>query len=116
VPNRVHHNDRHLVAAGLVMVNGLSEEDDPSLHKVMIVSDNIKHLAAADTLKLGVEVVKAGAFLNRLFQAAPARVAQAVAKSLSDLKNPPYSMAELVAALRLHGANEVANGLKRLTT
>jgi len=113
VPTRVHENDRHLVAAALIMVNGLDEEEDPALHKFMIVSDNTKHLAVADTRKLGIEVIKAGAFLDRLFNAAPARTSQAIAKSLSDLTKPPYSKAELAAALRLHGAKATAGGLER---
>ncbi len=111
VPARVHDNDRHLIAAALVIVNGLDEEDEPALHKVMIVSDNTKHLAVADTRKLGIEVIKAGAFLDRLFDAAPARVGQAIAKSLSDLTKPPYTAEELVAALRLHGAKAAADSL-----
>lgn len=81
----------------------------------MIVSDNTKHLAVADTRKLGIEVIKAGAFLDRLFDAAPARTSLAIAKSLSDLRNPPYSKAELVAALRLHGAKVTAGGLGNVT-
>lgn len=115
VPARVHESDRHLVAAALVMVNGLDEEDEPARHKVMIVSDNTKHLAVADTRKLGIEVIKADAFLDRLFDAAPARTSLAIAKSLSDLRNPPYSKAELVAALRLHGAKVTAGGLGNVT-
>ncbi len=67
------------------MVIGLDEEDDPALHKVMNVFDNTKHLAVADTRKLGIEVIKAGAFLDRLFDAAPDRTCLAIAKSLSDL-------------------------------
>lgn len=112
VPARVHDNDRHLIAAALVLVNGLDEEDDPALHKIMIVSDNTKHLAVADSRKLGIEVIKAGAFLDRLFATAPSRTSQAIAKSLSDLTKPPYSKAELVAALRLHGAKATADGLE----
>ena len=103
--------DRHLIATALVMVNGLDEEDDPALHKVLIVSDNAKHLAVADTHKLGIDVIKAGAFLDRLFGAEPHRTSQAIAKSLSDLLRPPYSIAELVAALRLHGAKATADGI-----
>ncbi len=114
VPARVHDNDRHLIAAALVMLNGLDEEDDPALHKIMIVSDNTKHLAVADTRKLGIEVIKAGAFLDRLFCAAPSRTSQAIAKSLSDLTKPPYSKAELVAALQLHGAKAAAEGLENI--
>lgn len=114
VPARVHDNDRHLIAAALVMRNGLDEEDDPALHKIMIVSDNTKHLAVADTRTLGIEVIKAGVFLDRLFDAAPSRTSQAIAKSLSDLAKPPYSKAELVAALRLHGAKATAGGLENV--
>ena len=113
VPARVQENDRHLVAAALVMVNGLDEEDDPKQHKVLIVSDNIKHLAVADTRKLGIEVVKAGAFLDSLFAAAPQRTSRAIAKSLSDLKKPPYSKEEMLAALRLHSAKGLAAGLAK---
>jgi hypothetical protein len=114
VPARVHDNDRHLIAAALVLHGGLDEEDAPALHKIMIVSDNTKHLAVADTRKLGVEVVKAGVFLDRLFGAAPSRTSQAIAKSLSDLTKPPYSKAELVAALRLHGAKATADGVGKI--
>jgi len=63
--------------------------------------------------KLGIEVIKAGTFLDRLFDVAPARTCQAIAKSLNDLKKPPYTLAELVAALRLHGAKATAEGLKQ---
>lgn len=114
VPARVHDNDRHLIAAALVMLNGLDEEDEPALHTVMIVSDNTKHLAVADTRKLGIEVIKAGVFVDRLFDAAPARVSQAIAKSLRDLTKPPYTLTELVAALRLHGAKATAAGLQQV--
>lgn len=111
VAARVQNNDRHLVAAALVMANGLDEEDDAALHRVLIVSDNTKHLAVADTKKLGIEVMKAGAFLDRLFEADPHRCCQAVSKSLSDLKKPPYSREEMLSALRLHGARTTAAGL-----
>lgn len=114
VPGRVQANDRQLVAAALVMVNGLDEEDDPNQHKVLIVSSNTKHLAVADTRKLGIEVVKPGAFLDSLYAIAPERTSQAIAKSISDLKKPPYSRDEMVAALRLHGAQELAKGLLNL--
>jgi hypothetical protein len=113
VPALVHRNDRHLIAAALVLINGLDEEDHPAQHKVMIVSDNTKHLAARDTRQLGIEVIKDGAFLDRLFDTAPARTCMAIARSLSDLKKPPYSKAELVAALSLHGAKLTAEGLRQ---
>jgi hypothetical protein len=81
----------------------------------MVVSDNTKHLVVADTRKLDIEVIKAGAFLDRLFEAAPVRTCQAIEKSLSNLTKPPYTVAELVAALRLHGAKATADSLARFT-
>jgi hypothetical protein len=75
----------------------------------MVVSGNTKHLAVADARHLGIAVIKAGVFLDRVFDAAPERTCQAIAKSLSDLTKPPYSLAELVAALRA-----TASDLKRL--
>jgi hypothetical protein len=111
VPARVQKNDRHLVAAALVLANGLDEEDDPTLQQILIVSDNIKHLAVADTRKLGIEVIKAGAFLDRMFEAEPQRSIRAISKSLSDLKKPPYLREEMLAALRLHEARATARGL-----
>lgn len=111
VPARVQKNDRQLVAAALVLANGLDEEDDPTLHRVFIVSDNIKHLAVADTRKLGIEVVKAGAFLDRMFEAEPQRSVRAISKSISDLKKPPYLREEMLAALRLHGARATVRGV-----
>jgi hypothetical protein len=111
VPARVHENDRHLIAAALVLAHGLDEEDDPAKHKVMVVSNNTKHLAVNDSRKLGIEIIKAGAFLDSLFDVAPRRTSQAIAKSLTDLAKPPYTRAELIAALRLHGAKACAAGL-----
>ncbi len=113
VPARVHENDRHLIAAALVMQNAIDEEDEPARHKIIIVTDNTKHLAVTDTRKLGIEVIKAGAFLDRLFEAAPTRTSWAIAKSISDLKNPPYTKAQLAAALRLHGAKATASALAK---
>ena len=95
VPAQVHDNDRHLIAA-LVMVNRLDEKDDPALHKVMIVVDNTKHLAVADNRKHGFEVIQAGVFLDRLFDTAPARTCLVIAKSLNDLIEPHCTLAELV--------------------
>ena len=113
VPAKVHPQDRHLVAAALVLRNGLDEEDDPAQHKVMIVSNNTKHLAVTDTRKLGVDVSKAGVFLDRLCHGAPDRTIRALARSVADLKHPPYAAPELVAALRLHGAAATADGLEQ---
>jgi len=52
--------------------------------------------------------------LDRLFDTAPDRTCLAIAKSLNDLKKPPYSKMELVAALRLYGAKATADALKQM--
>ena len=70
-------------------------------------------LSPGDTRKLGIEVVKAGVFLDRLFATEPYRTRHAIAKSLSDLQKPPYSKTDLVEALRLHGAKATAGGLEK---
>ena len=71
-------------------------------------------ISIGNVSQLDIEVIKAGAFVDRLFAAAPTRVSRAIAKSLSDLTKPPYTLAELVAALRLHGAKATAEGLKQV--
>jgi hypothetical protein len=116
VPNRVHKNDRHLVSAALVLLHGFDEEEDASTRRVFIVTENLRHLAVNDTRRLGVEVVSAGAFLNLIFDANPQRTCEAIEKSLRDLKNPPYSKANLLSALRLHGASRLTAGLAKQWT
>lgn len=102
VPSRVQSNDRHLVAAALVLLSGIDEEKHPELDKVLIVSNNIRHLAVKEVSRLGIEVIKAGAFLDRIFEMAPLQMTRAISRSRSDLQNPPYSKDEMLAALRLH--------------
>ena len=42
----------------------------------------------------------------------PPRLEVALTKSLKDLKNPPYTQAELLEALALHGANNTVKHFK----
>ena len=69
----------------------------------------------ADVRKLGIEVIKAGAFLDRLFEADPERTRHAIAKAINDLAKPPYPMREMLAALRLHDAKATADGFEKST-
>jgi hypothetical protein len=59
----------------------------------------------------GVTVLKAGAFLDVVHAEQPVQAEQAVLKALKDLTDPPYSRAELLAALRRHGANQLVDAL-----
>lgn len=105
VPRAVHANDRHLVAAALVLQSTIGEEPES---RVVIVSSNTKHLAPLATRKLGVEVMAPGAFIDGLYELAPERTLGAVARSLSDLKKPPYTRLQLAEALKLHGVKKLA--------
>ncbi len=107
----MHANDKHLISGALVLANGFDEEEDSAANRVFIVTDNLRHLAVNETRRLGAEVVGAGAFLDLVFNADPKRSCEAIEKSLRDLKYPPYSIAALRSALRLHGAIGLAKGL-----
>jgi hypothetical protein len=61
--------------------------------------------------KLGVKVTKAGAFLDAVYEEHPAQAERAVRRAVSDLKQPPYTQAELLAALKRHGAQQLVKGL-----
>ena len=108
VPQQVHANDRHLVAAALVMQAVIDEEPGS---RVVIVSSNTKHMAPAATRRLGVEVMAPGMFIDHLYEVAPKRTLEAVAQSLSDLKKPPYTREQLSEALRLHGVKKLTQAL-----
>jgi hypothetical protein len=53
---------------------------------------------------LVVAALSPGAFIDALYAAAPARVERALADTIADLKDPPYTTAELLGALALHQA------------
>ena len=68
------------------------------------MSSNVKHLAAKEMSGLGNEVIRPGAFVDLLFQAAQDRVAEALEQTVSDLTTPPHTEADLLGSLSLHGA------------
>ncbi|MFM8865882.1 MAG: hypothetical protein ACKOFG_13455 [Limnohabitans sp.] len=103
VPVKVNKGDVHVVAAAIRLKAVLATEGSPA-DKVFIVSANLKHLAVRDTAKLGIEVVGPGAFVDRMCAIDTVRLEAALAKSVKDLKKPPYTRAELLDALELHGA------------
>ena len=112
VPARVHHNDKHLIAAALVMLDSCHAEQSRYHHKVFVVSDNTKHLAVKETAQLGVNVYTAGHFLNQLFNLAPTRCLRAIERSRTDLKNPSYTKQQFATTLRIHKADALADGIK----
>ncbi|PHV04331.1 hypothetical protein CSQ96_26375 [Janthinobacterium sp. BJB412] len=106
VPGAVAVEDKHVAAAGLVLLDyaRLFDAND----KVYIVSSNLKHFAAADMKRLGILVVSPGEFIDSLAQADSTRVGLALDKSVNSLKNPPYSRELLLGALLVHGAKGAA--------
>lgn len=108
VPEKVDSGDKHLVAAALVL-RDYCEQDD----QIYLVSDNTKHLAVKEVATLGIEVVKPGKFVDRLFAVAPDRVAAALERTITDLKNPPYTREQMLGALQLHGASRVVSHFEK---
>lgn len=100
VPAQVDPGDRHVISAALVLRAACESEAD----KVIVVTSNIAHMAPKHVEKLGVEVIRPGTFIDNLCEASPERVGLALNRTVNDLKNPPYTQAQLLGALSLHKA------------
>ena len=112
VPDKVDVKDRHVAAAALTLRQYADEDNEEgTLSTVYLVTDNTRHFAKQDMAVQGVTVLKAGAFLDVIHAAQPVQAEQAVLKAVKDLTDPPYSRAELLAALRRHGANQLVDAL-----
>lgn len=106
VPSTVHAGDIHVASAALVLHNFAQEQGD--LDKVIIVSDNLAHLAVKEMKAIGIGVVSPGDFINKLSAAAPAQVEIALFKTINDLTAPPYSREDALSLLLTHGAKQAA--------
>ena len=110
VPEQVDPKDRHVAAATLALRHAADkdqeDEDEPACD-VILVTDNVKDLAKKEMAKLGVRVMRAGAFLNEVYAAEPAAATRAVQQAAKDLKKPPYTVPELLHALRAQGAKKM---------
>ncbi|MEV4777993.1 hypothetical protein [Burkholderia sp. LMU1-1-1.1] len=102
VPAAVNVADRHVAAAALVLRDLVLQ--DNAHNRVIIVSNNLKHLAVADMRRLDVLVVAPGKFIDSLTQASSVRVGSALERCVNSLKNPRYTRARLLDALQVHGA------------
>ena len=98
VPKQVDPKDRHAVDEDV-------DDDEPGqTYDVILVTDNIRDLAQKQMAKLGVRVMRSGAFLNDVYKAQPDAAMRAVLQAAKDLKKPPYTVPELLYALREQGA------------
>lgn len=107
VPGAVHPEDKHVAAAGLVLLSYAQQFNDND--RVFIVSSNLKHLAVTDMALLGVSVVSPGEFIDSLAKADSTRVGLALERSVSSLANPPCTRELLLNALLLHGAKDTVH-------
>ena len=108
VPAEVDEKDRHVAAAALALrhaVDGDIEADAPGQsYSVLLVTDNVRDMARKQMAALGVRVMRSGTFLDAVYKADPRAATRAVMRAAQDLKSPPYSVAELLYALRSQGA------------
>ena len=111
VPTSVNKGDTHVACAALVL-HSLSHAEGLA-DKIYIVSSNLAHLAVKDMKAIGINVVSPGAFINELNKAAPDRVERALLKTANDLKTPPFSRADLLGLLVVHGAKATAESYSK---
>lgn len=111
IPKQVDPKDRHVAAAALSLRHNVGEDDAP--FDVLLVTDNTKDFASEMMATLGVRVITSGEFLDEAFGAEPDSVERAIDQAVRDLKTPPYTLEELLFALRKQGAHKLANGIAR---
>lgn len=117
VPKQVDEKDRHVAAAALALrhaANEDAEDDAPrTQYDVCLITDNVVDLAKRQMAVLGVRVLRSGAFINEVYEAEPTAAERAVLQAVQDLKNPPYTLAELLFALRAQGAKPMVAQLAK---
>lgn len=101
VPAKVDAGDKHLASAALHWQSLVTEFEPNS--RVVLVTKNVRHMAVSEMRKLGMAVVKPGAFIDA-FLTVPADLEAVLLQTVSDLKNPPIKREDLLGALKLHGA------------
>lgn len=108
VPEQVDAKDRHVAAAAIALRHAIDEDiedDEPDrTYDVILVTDNVKDLARKQMAMLGIRVLRPGAFLDEAYKAEPGAATRAVLQAAQDLKKPPYTVEELLHALREQGA------------
>ena len=109
VPAAVDKKDVHVASAALM----LARSAEAGVDKVFLVTANLEDLPPGELAIQGVVTLSPGAFVDALHAADPERVQRALTRTLADLKNPPYTPAELLAALSLHGASATVKSLSK---
>jgi hypothetical protein len=109
VPAAVDKKDVHVASAALM----LARSAEAGVDKVFLVTANLEDLPPGALAIQGVVALSPGAFVDALHAADSERVQGALTRTLADLRNPPYTPAELLAALSLHGASATVKALSK---
>ena len=109
VPAAVDKKDVHVASAALMLARSAEADVD----KVFLVTANLADLPPGALAIQGVVTLSPGAFIDALHAAEPERVQGVLTRTLADLKDPPYTAAELLAALSLHGATATVKSLSK---
>ncbi len=109
VPATVDKKDAHVASAALM----LARSAEAGVDRVFLVTANLEDLPPGELAIQGVVTLSPGAFVDALHAADPERVQSALTRTFADLKNPPYTAAELLAALSLHGASATVKSLSK---
>lgn len=109
VPAAVDKKDVHVASAALMLVRSAQAGVD----KVFLVTANLEDLPPGALAIQGVVTLSPGAFVDALHTFWVGRVQRALTRTLADLTNPPYTAAELLAALALHGASATVKSLSK---
>ena len=82
-----HPGDRHVVAAAILA------------NAKVIVTDNLKHFPKEALEPYGIEAQHPDVFLSELFDNNPESMLQVIRQQVEALKNPPYTIAEIIEKL-----------------
>lgn len=120
VPCQVDMRDRHVAAAALTLRRALDDMEGSTAQPagaplasrpdLFLITDNLKHFAPPAMARLGVTALSSGVFLDQIFATSPDATLRAVLRAASDLRNPPYTVADLLGVLAQQGAKRLARG------
>jgi hypothetical protein len=115
VPEKVDEKDRHVAAAALALRHAADKDtqDDEGAYDVILLTDNVKDLAATQMRRLNVRVLRPGQFLEEAFDANPDAVTRAVQQAAKELTKPPYTVGELLHVLQQEGAKRLVAGVSK---
>ena len=84
-----HENDRHVLAAAV------------AIGAEVVVTFNTRHFSAEDCSDFGVEALEPDEFLLILFNMNPLGTRKVVEEQADDLKSPPFTLGQLLDALKV---------------